>query len=202
MTAMCNSLAARLHEPEFRSGVEWLLGKLEGDASRLPTAMCNSLAARLHEPEFRSGVEWLLGKLEGDASRLPTAMCNSLAARLHEPEFRLGVEWLLGKLGNDASRLPTAMCDGLAARLKDAGFRRDLECMLDDTDCIPVLLQLTNVSPFVGHIPNLARRYISLDACGRRQNEEAVCRIVQGQAQTSRRMANLRMSKNCGVAEA
>jgi hypothetical protein len=75
--------------------VEWLLSKLDNDASRLQTAMCDGLAARLHDPAFREGVEWLLSKLDNDASRLQTAMCGGLAARLHEQNFKCNIDNIL-----------------------------------------------------------------------------------------------------------
>ena len=57
---MCDSLASRLDNESFRDGVDWLLTKIDNDASRLPTVMCNGLASRLDNASFRENVELLV----------------------------------------------------------------------------------------------------------------------------------------------
>ena len=108
-TVMCGSLASRLDNESFQKGVDWLLTKIDNDASR-PTVMCNSLASRLDNESFRKGVDRLLTKL--DASRLPTVMCDSLASRLDNASFRENVE-LLVNAGFDKNKLQTLLGDGV-----------------------------------------------------------------------------------------
>ena len=127
-----HGIRTRIWNQKFRKGVEWLLTKLDNDASRLPTVMCIGLASRLDNASFLKGVVWLLTKL--DASRLPTVMCNGLASRLDNASFQKGVDWLLTKLDNDASRLPTVMCNGLASRLDNASFQKGVEWLLTKLD--------------------------------------------------------------------
>jgi len=57
---MCNGLAARLHDPAFRKGVEWLLAKFDNELSRLQTAMCDGLAARLSYQNFKCNLDIIL----------------------------------------------------------------------------------------------------------------------------------------------
>ena len=79
-TFMSDSVAARIHEPTFRSSLEYLRTEWEMGTKDLTTFMSNSVAARIHEPTFRTS----FGKLckEWDLETLCKIMNDSFAVSL------------------------------------------------------------------------------------------------------------------------
>lgn len=142
--------------------------------TRANISAVRKVAARVHEEvdaRTRSEVAHLSAMLGEDVAR-SVLLTHGVKTRMWTGTFREGVEWLLAKLGGDASRLPTVMCGGLAARLHDDAFRRDLaailECCADAKKALP---RLVRHSPFVGHIPLLAKWFLAMDTKGKREME-------------------------------
>ncbi|KAG5186315.1 hypothetical protein JKP88DRAFT_240917 [Tribonema minus] len=89
-TFMCDGVAAKLYDREFKAGLEYWFTKL-GKAN-FKTFMCDGVAAKLCDPEFKAELEYWFIKL-GRSKNFTTFMCNSVAAKLCHLEFKAELEY-------------------------------------------------------------------------------------------------------------
>ena len=191
---MNDSVAARLNNAAFWSGLDRLRDDHGIDGKQFVKFMSGSVAARLNDAAFWSDLDRLRDDHGIGGKKLVTFMNDSVAARLGDASFWQG----LLTLGSYfvAPRLVPLMCCGLAYRLNPVYASQILAIArhLDSygLDGVGSLISLLPGSPLPSRIPEFCTHVLALD--GREELDAFLGHFRGTYAQKTRAMQALGIS--------